>query len=57
MQKISATNFLAFLRHFWVTIGLFQKEIKQGGEGGGGVKDMELPVISKKKHVEFPGVN
>ena len=35
----------------WVFNGQFQKKIKQR-EG-----DMEFPGVSKKEHVEFPGVN
>ena len=39
-----------------VEIGLFQKKKKQGEEGGR-VEDMGFPGVSKKEHVEFPGVN
>ena len=41
--------------------GLFQKKSKQrGGGGGGGGEDMEFlgfPRVSKKWHMQFPGVN
>ena len=38
---------------------LFQeKKLSSGGRGRkGGVEDMEFPHVSKKEHVEVPGVN
>ena len=42
---------------YQILMNYSRKKTKQWGERGGRVEDMEFPYVSKKKHVEVPGVN
>ena len=37
-------------------MGYSRKNPNRVGGGGGGVEDMEFPGVSKKNHLEFPGL-